>query len=484
MITRSNKVVGVGPDLSEAEFISIVVPKSSLTTLDAQLSYRAIIYERISPAFCLAVFWHESQFGRLGICKSFNTKSPGNTRSSITLVGEKVETLQGIYIRYPSWQEGFRDLAVRLSVPNYIYGRKGLVTIAQIMPVFAPVSDNNSPDLYTDAVVKMMNQWIGEGESMASKPDNIIWVGSPNYYNGRSGQQVVAIVDHIMVGTMESTRGWFNNPASQVSSTFGVAKDGRIHQYVALEDAAWANGITEAVDVSIDWLVNAVRTRINPNNLTVSIEHEGNSGDVMPEAQYQATLALHKWLISLYPAIKVDRQHIIGHYQIMSRTKANCPGKGFPWSRLINDLSGGTGMTPVYDPLMDYFNAHGGEAVFGKPVGGQYGTNGSVERNFTLSHFILDKVTNQVLVQMKDRTNPQGFDVGPGIYNKCKELGLKLIVGEQWFSPDPGQPGLGKMSRAWAQDAKGVTFVIMASEQPELAKPGQDTPWKVEVLKV
>lgn len=356
----------------------------------------------------------------------------------------------------------------------------------------------------------------------APKPGNIEWIGSPNHWTGRDGKSVVAIVDHIMVGTMESTRGWFNNPASQVSSTFGVAKDGRIHQYVKLEDASWANGIPQSVDTACTWLVEAVVNRVNPNNLTVSIEHEGNSGDVMPEAQYQATLALHRWLIDLYH-IPVDRQHILGHYQIMRFDKANCPGPGFPWSRLMADLAdstlshttestppkpAGNGLPPgfeyvanpnnldiyknaiadltsnmmILEPFASYFLNNGAVGKFGHAKSGLYGTMGSQEQLFDFAHFKL--VNGKVEVEMVDRTNPQGFKVGAGIYGKCKELNLRLIVGEQWFSPDPGQPGLGKMSRAWAQDANGVTLVLMASEQPELAKPGQDTPWKVEVLEV
>jgi hypothetical protein len=149
----------------------------------------------------------------------------------------------------------------------------------------------------------------------------------------------------------------------------------------------------------------------------------------------------------------------------------------------VDYLQGIHGPRTTPDPCMDYFNANGGESVFGKPIGGQYGTNGSVERNFTLAHLYVGP-DGKVVAEMKDRVNPQNFKVGSGIYGKAQALGLRLITSEQWYSPDPGQPGLGKMSRAWAQDKDGVTLVLMASELIELAKPGQDTPWKVEVLEV
>lgn len=167
----------------------------------------------------------------------------------------------------------------------------------------------------------------------------IVWRGSPNFFGGRDGHEVEAICDHIMVGTMESSDGWFKNRKSEVSSQYGVAKDGRIWQWVALSDTAWANGPVQEPDASIEWLNEAIRKKVNPNCLTVSIEHEGNPGDEMPEAQYQATLDLHRMLLKMFPKIKVDRQHIIGHYQMQKYNKANCPGKGFQWSRLMADLN-------------------------------------------------------------------------------------------------------------------------------------------------
>ena len=172
---------------------------------------------------------------------------------------------------------------------------------------------------------------------MVNKP-KIIWKGSPNFgiprgTKGRNGNKVIAIVDHIMQGTSAGTASWFANPASQASSHFGVGKDGVIHQYVELGDVAWANGLVAKPDWSL-------YKNFNPNYYTVSIEHEGYAGDVMPEAQYEATLALHRWLIAEL-GIPVTRDNIIGHYRIDSVNKAQCPGLGFPWDRLFKDLEGG-----------------------------------------------------------------------------------------------------------------------------------------------
>ncbi|SHH15282.1 N-acetylmuramoyl-L-alanine amidase [Desulfosporosinus lacus] len=173
---------------------------------------------------------------------------------------------------------------------------------------------------------------------MDTKP-NISWKGSP-HFSTTKGYKFIAIVDHIMAGTLAGTDSWFANPASKVSSHFGVGKNGKIHQYVDLKNPAWANGGVNKPAWPL--LISGV----NPNYYTISIEHEGYSGDVMPEAQYQATLALHRWLVGTL-GIPVTRDNIIGHYRIDSVNKANCPGTGFPWDRLLKDLQGGNDVLKV-----------------------------------------------------------------------------------------------------------------------------------------
>jgi N-acetylmuramoyl-L-alanine amidase len=512
-VDRNTVVIGVKPRISPTTFEAVLKAANSPAAGDSDAIYAAIVGEGADPAFALAFFKHESQFGQFGVCHDYETKSIGNTRTS--RIGVKTFVMvqgKGQYVKYPDWQTGARDAIYRLTDPDFDYAKACAKTIGQILPIWAPKSDSNSPEAYINSVVASMNSWISnEGDSgMAQKP-NITWVGSPNRWSDRSGRNVIAICNHIMQGSLESTDGWFNNPASQVSAHFGVGKDGRIHQYVSLDGAAWANGVAEHIDNTIPWLVGAVGNGINENNLTVSIEHEGNTGDPMPEPQYQATLALHKWLLSLYPAIKVDRQHIIGHYQISGTIKVNCPGKGFPWSRLMADLAQGsspalpdgfildtsghnapgtlidtsTGFL-INQPFADYWLNNGGLEKFGRPVEyglhGEAGSPGAVVKEFQYAKMYISG--GKVVAEIKDRNNPKGFDVGAGILAKAKELGLTMLTNGQFFLPAANQPGLGKMERAWAQDAKGVTVLIMASELIELAKPGQDTPWKVEVYEL
>lgn len=531
-VDRNTQVVGVGPDISAGTFSQVLQSANSPAAGEAGQAYQAIVAEKVSPAFCLSVFQHESRYATdpASMVVKHSTKNPGNCRTSRTGAGQVIPTERGNFVKYPDWTSGFKDLARRLVDPGFAYAMSGAKTIGQILPIWAPASDGNNPDGYINAVVNSMNS-LGAGNSnmvvQAPKPNNIQWVGSPNHWDGRDGNQVIAICDHIMQGTMESTRGWFNNPDSQVSAHFGVAEDGRIHQYVSLENAAWANGIAENIDQGIPWLVSAVANKVNENNLTVSIEHEGDTGDVMPEAQYQSTLALHRWLIGLY-GVPVDRDHIIGHYQISGRQKANCPGTGFPWQRLMADLAtdnaastGAGGSTPtgpalppgfvwdtsghnvpgaiidsstgnlILQPFADYWLSNGAVEKFGRPLEygahGEAGQPGSVVTEFKYAHMYVDQQTKKVVAQMKDRNNPAGFDVGPGMMATARKLGYEMLTNEQFFIADPAkpQPGLGKLSLAWASDpaSAGQVHIFMAIEHPEQKQPDGTIPWEVKVVK-
>jgi len=164
-----------------------------------------------------------------------------------------------------------------------------------------------------------------------NKP-KMTWIGSPNH-SSEKGYKFIAIVNHIMAGSLSGTDSWFQNPISGVSSHFGIGKNGSIHQYVDLKFPSWANGGVYKPNWSL------LQEGVNPNYYTISIEYEGYSGDQFTEAQYQSALALHKWLIE-YLDIPVNNDTIIGHYRIDSVNKSRCPGSGFPWNRLFNDLAG------------------------------------------------------------------------------------------------------------------------------------------------
>jgi N-acetyl-anhydromuramyl-L-alanine amidase AmpD len=110
------------------------------------------------------------------------------------------------------------------------------------------------------------------------------WSPSPNFSSGRSGKQIIAIVDHITAGEFPGCLEWLQNPASKASAHYLVTKSGRILQLVKEGDAAWHVGIRNKPN----W---APYDGTNPNAYTLGIEHEGQPGDTLTEAQSGDALA-------------------------------------------------------------------------------------------------------------------------------------------------------------------------------------------------
>lgn len=97
---------------------------------------------------------------------------------------------------------------------------------------------------------------------------------SENHSYGGMGT-IHGVVLHIMQGTLDGSDAWFRNPAAQASAHFGVGKDGRIFQWVDTHDKAWAE--------------------VAGNSNWISIEHEGNSGDKLTDAQLAASARVCAW---------------------------------------------------------------------------------------------------------------------------------------------------------------------------------------------
>lgn len=172
--------------------------------------------------------------------------------------------------------------------------------------------------------------------------NQIEWVGTPNYTPGRSGRVPQAIVNHITAGLYPGTLTWMQNPAAKASAHYLILQNGRILQLVKDEDTAWANGIVNRPNWSL-------YDGTNPNRYTLSIEHENLSGGSLTEAQYQASLWLHKRLIERWK-IPITRDNIIGHNRIDSINRPNDPGPYFPWDRLFADLLKWQGGEQVAEP--------------------------------------------------------------------------------------------------------------------------------------
>lgn len=199
------------------------------------------------------------------------------------------------------------------------------------------------------------------------KEFKIIKKSSPNKMS-RNGWKPDMIVSHIAEGTYDGTISWLCNPKSQASAHFVVSKNGEITQLIDLKEAAWGNGTSTDPKKNNHYSKSSLKIvrdrKTNANYYTISIEHEGfykdSYGALTPE-QLEATIWLHRYIINevkkIYGIeIPLDREHIVGHYQIDPVRKPNCPGKAFQWDKLIEGLKEG-----VIDMVLEQWQKEMGE---------------------------------------------------------------------------------------------------------------------------
>lgn len=142
---------------------------------------------------------------------------------------------------------------------------------------------------------------------------------TPNFTVGRKNNIPEAIVIHVMDGTLIGTDSWFENPFSGVSSHYGIGKTGEIHQYVEESNTAWHAGVV----YKPTWKM--MKPGLNPNLYTIGIEHEGTANSTWTDALKESSAKLIKDICTRYN-IPIDRDHIIGHYEISAK-KPNCPAE-------------------------------------------------------------------------------------------------------------------------------------------------------------
>ena len=173
-------------------------------------------------------------------------------------------------------------------------------------------------------------------------------VPSNNFYAGRGPWHPIAIVIHIMEGTLADTDSWFQTSASRVAAHYGVGKNGEVHQYVQEKDSAWHAG---RVHSPVWQLLIPTQPPVdgryyNPNYYTIGIEHEGNESMDWTDAMYAASSSLIRDISTRWN-IPLDRSHIIGHHEIFS-PKA-CPGGKVDLNKLIA-LASGAATAPLANP--------------------------------------------------------------------------------------------------------------------------------------
>jgi len=178
---------------------------------------------------------------------------------------------------------------------------------------------------------------------------NAIFIPSPNFTTGRAGYSPIAIVIHIMEGSLNGTDSWFQNPVSKVSAHYGVGKNGAIHQYVNEKDTAWHAG--RVAQPTWELIKPSGNNHfINPNYYTIGIEHEGFEDTDWSEEMYVASSELIKTIAQKWN-IPIDRKHVIGHHEIYS--VKTCPGTKLDFDKLLSLAKGEVFQVENFDKVLE-----------------------------------------------------------------------------------------------------------------------------------
>jgi hypothetical protein len=110
----------------------------------------------INPAYALAFFIHESSAGTNSGWAGL--KPDGSTTHNIgNIICAGYGTCFGRFRDYATWDEGIEDW-YKLIYLEYV-GDRGIQTVEQILPIYAPSSDNNDVPNYVQSVVGLVDSW-------------------------------------------------------------------------------------------------------------------------------------------------------------------------------------------------------------------------------------------------------------------------------------------------------------------------------------
>lgn len=189
---------------------------------------------------------------------------------------------------------------------------------------------------------------------------------SSNCWPDRAGNRPRWIIIHGTAGfeTPQQVAVFFASTASDVSAHYVIGRDGMIIQCVLETAAAWANG--GITGTPLDTLFTGVgdgvhrnswwNPQLNPNLVTISIEHVKPSTDNSDELTVEQTTASFALIDSICTRWNIPRQAatagggITGHFSMDPVNKSHCPGP-YPWDALWQYLAGSDMLLPISDPF-------------------------------------------------------------------------------------------------------------------------------------
>lgn len=200
--------------LTEAQFVARANdrwPAYVLADNDPAWAYGRCVHYNVDANLVLEIFDHESTSGRAGT--ALETHSAGNTREPTfgdvpkntasqgqfpvadwrraygnpdtiyyTSIFGQAQGRSGYFARFRNWRDGWESTVARLAAEEWAYAK--LRTIAEVIETWAPRSDGNAPNRYTEAVIAGMNRNMQIGGGM---PDTIRIALSSGHHNDDKG---------------------------------------------------------------------------------------------------------------------------------------------------------------------------------------------------------------------------------------------------------------------------------------------------------
>jgi hypothetical protein len=150
-----HSVVGA-PSISAAAIDTILANYGSPAAGTGQAWVKLGQQYGIDPAYAVAFFIHESSAGTNPGWAGM--KPDGSTTHNVgNIICAGYATCYGRFRDYASWDEGIGDW-YKLISNEYVTGR-GAASVEQIIPIYAPSSDNNDVPGYINVVVSMVDSW-------------------------------------------------------------------------------------------------------------------------------------------------------------------------------------------------------------------------------------------------------------------------------------------------------------------------------------
>lgn len=334
------------PDMTWDAFWTVLRGNNSpVPQPDARTVYDYVTTRHTSHAFLLGMFHHESTFGKFG--SAVTTHSFGNTRPPSIGPVESIGVSDRHFSIYRTWADGGVSTVARwMDYAPYL----GKNSVVAVIPTWAPSSDGNNTERYIASVLSDIETWTRPQETSMSVPKPpMTSKPSPNRGGYQHAHDPRCVVWHITQGS--NSLPWLTNPASGASSNYLIARNGTIYELVPPSISAWANGKVDKPDLANPVIAGAIREGRNLNTVSISIEHEGftsqGKGGSLTTAQVDATVALSAWLCAT-EGIAPDRTHILGHFQVDSVDRPNCPGfSGAEWNAWIGRVAALVNATPA-----------------------------------------------------------------------------------------------------------------------------------------